>query len=141
MVGFILTGHGQFAPGLASSIAMVAGDQPNFVVVPFEEADAGTYGDTLRAAITELRGNTDGVVCFVDLLGGTPFNQSMMISAGMDNVEVVAGTNLPMLLETLIMRGMNEGMTVDEIISTALSVGPAGIVHKKLEPMMDDEDE
>ena len=46
MVGFILTGHGQFAPGLASAIAMVAGDQPAFTVVPFEGDQAASYGET-----------------------------------------------------------------------------------------------
>ena len=55
MVGFILTGHGQFAPGLASSIAMVAGDQPAFTVVPFEGDQAASYGEDLRAAITAMR--------------------------------------------------------------------------------------
>lgn len=34
MIGFVLTGHGQFAPGLKSAVDMVAGEQPNFEVVP-----------------------------------------------------------------------------------------------------------
>lgn len=80
MVGFILTGHGQFAPGLASAIAMVAGDQPAFTVVPFEGDQAASYGEDLRAAITAMREECDGVLVFTDLLGGTPFNQSMMIA-------------------------------------------------------------
>ena len=37
----------------------------------------------------------DGVLVFTDLLGGTPFNQSMMIAQDVDNVEVLTGTNLP----------------------------------------------
>ena len=86
MVGFILTGHGQFAPGLASAIAMVAGDQPAFTVVPFEGDQAASYGEDLRAAITAMREECDGVLVFTDLLGGTPFNQSMMIALDVDNV-------------------------------------------------------
>ena len=70
MVGFILTGHGQFAPGLASAIAMVAGDQPAFTVVPFEGDQAASYGEDLRAAITAMREECDGVLVFTDLLGG-----------------------------------------------------------------------
>ena len=82
MVGFILTGHGNFANGIKSALDMVAGDQEAFEIVPFEGSQAATYGDDLRAAITKMRGECEeGVIVFVDLLGGTPFNQSMMDSS------------------------------------------------------------
>ena len=45
-----------------------------------------------RAAITAMREECDGVLVFTDLLGGTPFNQSMMIAQDVDNVEVLTGT-------------------------------------------------
>ena len=61
MIGFILTGHGQFSNGIASAIDMVAGDQPAFQIVPFEGSQAASYGDDLRAAITAMRAETDGV--------------------------------------------------------------------------------
>lgn len=140
MVGFILTGHGQFANGLASAIDMVAGDQPAFKIVPFEGSQAATYGDELRAAISAMRDETDGVLVFVDLLGGTPFNQAMMISQDIADVEVVTGTNLPMLIELLLTRGA--GSSLNELADQAVSVGQMGIVHKALEATpVDDEDD
>ena len=140
MVGFILTGHGQFANGLASAIDMVAGDQPALKIVPFEGSQAATYGDELRAAISAMRDETDGVLVFVDLLGGTPFNQAMMISQDIADVEVVTGTNLPMLIELLLTRGA--GSSLNELADQAVSVGQMGIVHKALEAApVDDEDD
>ena len=130
MVGFILTGHGQFAPGLASAIAMVAGDQPAFTVVPFEGDEAATYGDDLRAAITTMREQCDGVLVFTDLLGGTPFNQSMMIAQDIDDVEVITGTNLPMVIELLFLRA-NAGLA--ELAEQAVSVGKAGVTAQTVE--------
>lgn len=124
MVGFILTGHGQFAPGLASAIAMVAGDQPAFTVVPFEGDQAASYGEDLRAAITAMSEECDGVLVFTDLLGGTPFNQSMMIAQDVDNVEVLTGTNLPMVIELLFLRG---NATLAELGEQAVTVGQTGI--------------
>lgn len=50
---------------------MVAGDQPAFTVVPFEGDQAASYGEDLRAAITAMREECDGVLVFTDLLGGT----------------------------------------------------------------------
>ena len=120
MVGFILTGHGQFAPGLASAIAMVAGDQPAFTVVPFEGDQAASYGEDLRAAITAMREECDGVLVFTDLLGGTP----MMIAQDVDNVEVLTGANLPMVIELLFLRG---NATLAELGEQAVTVGQTGI--------------
>ena len=140
MVGFIVTGHGTFSNGLASAIAMVAGDQSEFEIVPFDEAAAATYGDDLRAAITAMAERTSGVVVFVDLLGGTPFNQAMLVTQDVENVRVVTGTNLPMLIETLFMRNANDAMTPDEVVSLALEVGPSGIVSKQIEAAPEHDD-
>lgn len=130
MVGFILTGHGQFSNGLASAIAMVAGDQPAFQIVPFEGDQAATYGEDLRAAITAMRAECEGVLVFTDLLGGTPFNQAMMISQDVDNVEILTGTNLPMVIELLFLRG---NATLSELADQAVTVGKTGITAQTLE--------
>ena len=135
MVGFILTGHGQFAPGLASAIAMVAGDQPAFTVVPFEGDQAASYGEDLRAAITAMREECDGVLVFTDLLGGTPFNQSMMIA---QNVEVLTGTNLPMVIELLFLRG---NATLAELGGQAVTVGQTGVTAQTVASVAGAEEE
>ena len=144
MIGFILTGHGEFSCGLKSAIDMVAGDQPAFQIVPFEGSQAATYGDELRSAITAMRAECEGVLVFVDLLGGTPFNQAMLVAADVDGVEVVTGTNLPMLIELLLTRGAAGSLA--ELADQAVSVGQTGIVHKgaasiaPVEDVDDDED-
>ena len=140
MIGFILTGHGHFSTGLKSALDMIAGPQEAFEIVAFTEEEAGAYGDTLRAAVKAMREKTDGVLIFCDLMGGTPFNQSMMITAEQDNISVVAGTNLPMLIELLLTRGA--GSSLNELADQAVSVGQMGIVHKALEAApVDDEDD
>ncbi len=135
MVGFVLTGHGQFSNGLASAIDMVAGDQEAFKVVPFEGSQAATYGDDLRQAIVELSESCEGVLVFVDLLGGTPFNQAMMIAQDVENLQIVTGTNLPMLIELLFLRN---GATLSDLAEQAVSVGTAGIMHKSLDTLASD---
>lgn len=140
MIGFIVTGHGDFSLGLKSAVDMVAGDQPAFQAVPFDGAQAATYGSDLRAAITAMREECEGVIVFCDLLGGTPFNQAMLISQDVDNVEIVAGTNLPMLIELIMTRSFASS-TLEEMAEQAVTVGQAGVCHKKLELADDDEDD
>ena len=131
MIGCVLTGHGTFANGLSDAFTMIAGEQESFVPVPFIEAGAAIYPETLAATISDLLDETDGILIFCDLLGGTPFNQSMIIAQNYDNVEVVAGTNLPMLLETIGSRLPET--TLDELIKTAVLSGSQWVVHKQLE--------
>ena len=143
MIGCILTGHGTFANGLADALSMIAGDQDYFIPVPFIEAGAASYPETLASTISDLLAQTDGVLIFCDLLGGTPFNQAMMLSQNYNNVEVVTGTNLPMLLETLSLRLASTTLT--DLLQTALESGIAGVSHKTLElpavvePALDDD--
>ena len=143
MIGCILTGHGTFANGLADALSMIAGDQDYFIPVPFIEAGAASYPETLASTISDLLDQTDGVLIFCDLLGGTPFNQAMMLSQNYNNVEVVTGTNLPMRLETLSLRLASTTLT--DLLQTALESGIAGVSHKTLElpavvePALDDD--
>lgn len=131
MVGFVLTGHGEFAPGLAHALEMVGGPQHDFKAVPFLEEGADAFPDELLAAIEEEARQCGEVVVFCDLMGGTPFNQAMIASASVAGVQVVTGANLPMLLECASMH--DDGITAQEIVDTALAIGRMGIDHKVLE--------
>ncbi|MGY3748162.1 PTS sugar transporter subunit IIA [Vagococcus salmoninarum] len=105
MIGCILTGHGEFATGLSHSLTMIAGEQTNFEVVPFkEELPLKEFEETLSYQLTKLLKVTKGVVIFCDLLGGTPFNTAMVQSLHLENVAVIAGTNLPLLIEGSLLR-------------------------------------
>lgn len=140
MIGFVLTGHGQFSNGLKSAVDMVAGEQPNFEIVPFEGSEAVTFGDDLRKCISDMREKCDGVLVFVDLLGGTPFNQAIPMTMQLDNVQVITGTNLPMLVELIMTRAFGDP-TLEELVERAKTVGREGIDAKKLEPVADDDDD
>ncbi len=140
MIGFILTGHGQFSNGLKSALDMVAGDQPAFQIVPFEGSEAATYGDDLRAAITAMRAECEeGVIVFVDLLGGTPFNQSMMIANDVDKLEIVTGTNLPMVIELLFAR--NGATDVTALAEQAVTAGKDAVTRQSLASVMGNADD
>ena len=119
-------------------ISVTAGDQPAFTVVPFEGDQAASYGEDLRAAITAMREECDGVLVFTDLLGGTPFNQSMMIAQDVDNVEVLTGTNLPMVIELLFLRG---NATLAELGEQAVTVGQTGVTAQTVASVAGSEEE
>lgn len=104
MVGIIVVGHGEFAKGLSSAVEMIAGRQDEYLNLSF------SYGMTPEQLKAEIKDaiehlNTErGVLIFTDLMGGTPFKESVEVSLQYDNVKVITGTNTAMLLEAVLMR-------------------------------------
>ena len=104
MIGVILTGHAGFADGVASAVKLIGGEQEKFAVVNFLEEDSGeSLAGKLGQAMEEL-GCQEVVFC-TDLPGGTPFNQSVLLSTKLSQeCRVFTGTNLPFLLTILFDR-------------------------------------
>ncbi len=113
MIGIIVTGHGRFAEGVTSSIEMIAGAQADYEAVNFlQEESVEDLEVKLTAAYDKLKATCDGVILCCDLLGGSPFKSSVIMSVKTDNTAVVAGINLPSLLEMLFDR-LNETSAMD----------------------------
>ena len=100
MVGIILASHGEFAKGILQSSEMIFGEQENVKAVtlmPSEGPD--DFKAKLKEAIASFD-NQDEVLFLVDLWGGTPFNQAnTLFEEHKDSWAIVAGMNLPMLIE------------------------------------------
>ncbi len=108
MVGIILASHGHFAEGIKESAQMIFGEQENFesaILLPSMGPD--DLKKDLEACINKM--DTDQILFLVDLWGGTPFNQtSSLLEGHEDNWAIVAGMNLPMVIEALSERFSNE---------------------------------
>lgn len=112
MFGVLVTGHGNFASGLLSSMNLIVGRQEKVVGVDFlEEEGTDVLKGNIKLALKELG---DEVLVLTDIAGGSPYNNSVMLKQEFENVhiEVVSGTNIPMLLEVVLGRSITnlEGM-------------------------------
>lgn len=107
MVGLLITGHGHFATGLGTSLRLITGNTENIAYVDFEaDHSTDTLGKNLMNALDELKG-CDGVLVLSDLPGGSPFKSAVECKMARPDqaIEVVAGSNLPMLVEGSMMMG------------------------------------
>lgn len=108
MIGIILASHGEFANGIRQSGEMIFGEQEKLetaVLLP------SMGPDDLRAELEEKVNKLDcqEILFLVDLWGGTPFNQvSALMDGHEENWAVLTGLNLPMLIEALGSRLMEE---------------------------------
>ena len=121
MIGLLVTGHANFGTGITSSVNLIAGEQEAYQAVDF----LPTYSTEdltreITRALDELK-ECEGVIIFTDLMGGTPFNVSAQIGHGKDNIRIVAGTNLPMLVEIVMSRKFMDNL--DELVDSVLETG------------------
>ena len=99
MVGIIIATHGEFAAGIKQSSSMILGEQEKVESVVFmpNEGPEDLYRK-LQEAINKLE--TEEILFLVDLWGGSPFNQAnRLLEESPETRAIVAGLNLPMLLE------------------------------------------
>lgn len=124
MLGVVLAGHGRFASGLYQAACQIVGEQPQFAAVDFPDGmSSDELEKALRTAI-ETCDRGDGVVFMTDILGGSPFRYSALLSMEKSNVEVVTGTNMQMLIEMLMER---DDLSSEELRDMALLSGARGI--------------
>ena len=104
MIGVVVVTHGQLATELVNAAEMIVGDLPQFTAVSIGwHEDVQDARDDLQGAIGRVRSGTGGVLILTDMFGGTPCNLAMTFLAK-DEIEVVTGVNLPMLIKAASLR-------------------------------------
>ena len=119
MIGVVIVTHGKLAREFRDALEHVVGPQEQIETIsigPDDDLDM-RRADMLSAVAKVDSG--EGVVVLTDMFGGSPSN--LAISA-MDrqNVEVIAGANLPMLVKLASVRG---DCSLDDAIAQAQEAG------------------
>lgn len=140
MIGLIVTGHGQFATGLTSSLALIAGEQEDYIAIDFtQEMGVADLEQNLQEAYTKLS-SCEAIIVLSDLAGGSPFKTAVLCGQGNDKVHVIAGTNLPMLIELAMARKFMSD--AEQLVDMGLTTGKAQVVkfeHKITETVESDD--
>lgn len=136
MIGLIVTGHGNFGSGLTSSLKLIGGDQEDYKYVDFiQEYSVEDLNRELTKAMDELKA-CEGILVLSDLAGGSPFKTAVEVGFPRGNVEVIGGTNLPMLIEISMTRKFMSDMSVKDLANAALSTGKDQIVRYEFKPVV-----
>ena len=130
MVGIVLASHGGFADGIAESAQMLFGPQDNFAHVILKPSEGP---DDIKGKMNEAIASfadQEEVLFLVDLWGGTPFNQANGLLDGHDKWAIVSGLNLPMVVEALTQRMINDKATAQDIATAIIKPAKDGIKTK-----------
>ncbi|EXU77281.1 PTS mannose transporter subunit IIAB [Erwinia mallotivora] len=124
-IAIVIGTHGWAAEQLLKTAEMLLGEQQNVGWIDFVPGEnAETLIEKYQAKLADAD-TSQGVLFLVDTWGGSPFNAASRIVVDKDNYEVIAGVNIPMLVETLMARDDNP--TLSELVATALEAGREGV--------------
>lgn len=124
-IAIVIGTHGWAAEQLLKTAEMLLGEQENVGWIEFVPGEnAETLIEKYQVQLTQLN-TAHGVLFLVDTWGGSPFNAASRLVVDKPNHEVIAGVNIPMLIETLM--GRDDNPTFDQLIQIALEAGREGI--------------
>ena len=111
MIGVVVVTHGQLAAELLNAAETIVGELPRFAAVSIGwHQDTQDAREELERAIARVR-QGGGVLLLTDRFGGTPSNLAMTFLER-DDVEVITGVSLPMLIKLAGLREPNDLLTV-----------------------------
>jgi len=106
MIGGIIVSHGRLAEELHNALTIILGEAPNI-----EAISIGWYDDVedSKKKINQSLKRVDqksGIIVFTDMFGGTPSNLSFSFLKD-NQVEIITGVNLPMLIKFVSLQRSN----------------------------------
>ncbi|NOR12873.1 MAG: hypothetical protein GQ545_06435 [Candidatus Aminicenantes bacterium] len=123
MIGGIIVSHGKLAEELLNALTIILGETVNI-----EAISIGWYDDVeaSKKKINKSLKNVDkknGVLIFTDMFGGTPSNLSLSFLKD-NQVEIITGVNLPMLIKFASLQRSN---SLQEVAKKVVEQGQKNI--------------
>jgi mannose PTS system EIIA component len=123
MIGIVLVTHGQLADEFLSAMEHIVGEQEFTATICIQpDDDMEKRRADILDAVTSVE-NGDGVILLTDMFGGTPSNLAISVMGegeGQGKVEVIAGVNLPMLIQLARAR---QTQNLDDAVTGAQEAG------------------
>jgi mannose PTS system EIIA component len=123
MIGIVVVAHFNLAREMVAATELIVGKQAQFEYVDiFPDEDVDSIKKKLTEAVKDTNSG-EGVVILTDMFGGTPSNISLsFLEEG--KVEVVTGTNLPMLIKLVTYR---QGKSLSDLAGFITNYGKKNI--------------
>lgn len=131
-IAIVIGTHGFAAEQLLKTAEMLLGEQENVGWIDFVPGENAETLIVKYNAQLEKLDTSGGVLFLVDTWGGSPFNAASRIIVDKDRHEVIAGVNIPMLVETLMARDDNPSF--EELVALAVETGKEGVKALKTAP-------
>ena len=128
MFKILVVSHSTLCKGLNEAVTMIIGEESAVDYLGLDEDGIEIFHSKLKEKISHLKKETKEILILADLFGGTPFNRSLTEAAQDENIKIITGVNLPMLMEASINQSRNLDEVISEIIEGSKDSIKEGII-------------
>jgi fructoselysine/glucoselysine PTS system EIIA component len=125
---FLIAAHGSFSSGIKSSLDIIIGKMENVFIIDAYVDGNKSIEDELNAILVNVQAD-DELLVFSDLMGGSITNQILRYGLR-ENVHVVSGMNLPLLIDIMLA---DADTPVKDVIENAISIAREQVVYVNTE--------
>ena len=120
MIHVFVTSHGGMAEGMLESVEMLIGKQENLTAITFD-GDMGVdeLEECFQKVVVDVSEKNQYLI-LCDLKGGTPFNTASRFSFKNENIAVMYGMNLPLVI-TASLEAAEEGQTLKNLTASLVA--------------------
>ena len=135
----VLASHSNLAQGMKDTAEFIMGKQENLSAITAYVDEKVDFSAQLTALISEM---TEEPIIFIsDLLGGSVNRVITETIAGKENQFLIAGMNLPLVLEIVSMSFSAEPAKIKEQLQQVIVTATSGVKLIEVNPDQPDEDE
>ena len=121
---FLIAAHGSFSSGIKSSLDIIIGKMENVFIIDAYVDGNESIEDELNTILANVQAG-DELIVFSDLMGGSITNQIVRYALK-ENVHVVTGMNLPLLIDIILA---DADTPVADVIENAISIAREQVVY------------
>jgi PTS system mannose-specific IIA component len=127
MTGILIISHFTLAESLKKTIELIIGERENVSALSLlKNEKVENFSERLKNETQKLNKGS-GVIIFADMFGGTPSNVALSLFADNDDIKIITGFNLPIVIEAIMHSSKNS----NEILKTIMERKDKTIVDAK----------
>lgn len=123
MYKVLVVSHSNLCKGFKDAVEMILGQESSVMYLGLDEDGIDIFHQNLKSKIDKLKKENDEILVLADLFGGSPFNRVLIEVSQDDNIKLISGVNLPMVIEAV----MNETSKLDEVLLQIIESGKDSI--------------
>ncbi|MBF0726812.1 PTS sugar transporter subunit IIA [Enterococcus gallinarum] len=135
----VLASHSNLAQGMKDTAEFIMGKQENLSAITAYVDEKVDFSAQLTALISEMA--EEPIIFISDLLGGSVNRVITETIAGKENQFLIAGMNLPLVLEIVSMSFSAEPAKIKEQLQQVIVTATSGVKLIEVNPDRPDEDE
>lgn len=115
MIKVLLASHGDLADGIYSSLKLIIGEQKNILTLCAYKEENFDLKKEVANILNDLS-DEDKLIIITDIFGGS-VNNEFMNNLERDNLYLISGLNLPLVMELMLIQ---DECNIDNMIENAL---------------------